>query len=75
MSNRAIAERLTLSVRTVESHVLRAMGKTGTTSREELAALVTKPFAAKCSSALLQMSGLIRATIYSQSCNGIAGER
>ncbi|WP_319431118.1 helix-turn-helix transcriptional regulator [Mycobacterium sp. RTGN5] len=43
-SNRAIAERLTLSVRTVESHVLRAMAKTGTTSREELAALVTKPF-------------------------------
>lgn len=44
LSNRAIAERLTLSVRTVESHVLRAMGKTGTTSREELAALVTRPF-------------------------------
>ncbi|BBY65323.1 helix-turn-helix transcriptional regulator [Mycolicibacterium helvum] len=40
LSNRAIAERLTLSVRTVESHVLRAMAKTGTSSREELAALV-----------------------------------
>jgi DNA-binding CsgD family transcriptional regulator len=40
LSNRAIAERLTLSVRTVESHVLRAMGKTGTTSRDELAALL-----------------------------------
>jgi DNA-binding CsgD family transcriptional regulator len=42
LSNRGIAERLTLSVRTVESHVLRAMAKTGTTSREELAALVTR---------------------------------
>jgi DNA-binding CsgD family transcriptional regulator len=39
-SNRAIAERLTLSVRTVESHVFRAMAKTGTSSREELANLV-----------------------------------
>jgi DNA-binding CsgD family transcriptional regulator len=43
LSNRAIAERLTLSPRTVESHVLRAMAKTGTTSRDELAALVTRP--------------------------------
>ncbi|EHB58491.1 transcriptional regulator, LuxR family [Mycolicibacterium rhodesiae JS60] len=42
LSNRAIAERLTLSPRTVESHVLRAMAKTGTTSRDELAALVTR---------------------------------
>jgi DNA-binding CsgD family transcriptional regulator len=42
LSNRAIAARLTLSVRTVESHVLRAMAKTGTTSREELSALVTR---------------------------------
>ena len=40
LSNRAIAERLTLSVRTVESHIHRAMGKTGTTTREELAALL-----------------------------------
>jgi DNA-binding CsgD family transcriptional regulator len=39
LSNRAVAERLTLSVRTVESHVYRAMLKTGTTSRDELAAL------------------------------------
>jgi DNA-binding CsgD family transcriptional regulator len=40
LSNRAVAERLTLSVRTVESHIYRAMAKTGTTSREELAALM-----------------------------------
>lgn len=41
MSNRAIAERLTVSVRTVESHVYRAMMKTGTTDRDQLAALLT----------------------------------
>lgn len=40
--NRGIAERLTLSVRTVESHIFRAMSKTGTTSREELAALLQR---------------------------------
>ncbi len=40
LSNRAIAERLTVSVRTVESHIYRAMLKTGTTSRDELAALI-----------------------------------
>lgn len=40
LSNRAIADRLTLSVRTVESHVYKAMSKTGTGSREELAALL-----------------------------------
>jgi DNA-binding CsgD family transcriptional regulator len=40
LSNRAIAERLTLSVRTVESHIYRAMLKTGTTTRDELAALL-----------------------------------
>ncbi|ORA53001.1 helix-turn-helix transcriptional regulator [Mycolicibacterium chubuense] len=39
LSNRAVADRLTLSPRTVESHIYRAMAKTGTTSREELAAL------------------------------------
>ena len=39
LSNRDVAERLTLSVRTVESHIYRAMSKTGTTSRDELAAL------------------------------------
>jgi DNA-binding CsgD family transcriptional regulator len=40
LSSREIAERLTLSVRTVESHIYHAMAKTGTTSREDLAALV-----------------------------------
>lgn len=39
LSNRAIAERLTLSVRTVESHIYRAMLKTDTNGRDELAAL------------------------------------
>lgn len=40
LTNRAVAQRLTLSVRTVESHIYRAMSKTGTTTREELAALL-----------------------------------
>ena len=40
LSNRAVAERLNLSVRTVESHIYRAMAKTGTSSREELGALL-----------------------------------
>ena len=40
LSNRDIAERLTLSIRTVEGHIYKAMGKTGTASREELAALL-----------------------------------
>ncbi|WP_077104041.1 LuxR C-terminal-related transcriptional regulator [Mycobacterium terramassiliense] len=43
LSSREIAERLTLSARTVESHVYRAMSKTGTASREELAALLPRP--------------------------------
>ena len=43
LSNREVAERLTLSVRTVESHIYRAMTKTGTTSRDELAALLPRP--------------------------------
>jgi DNA-binding CsgD family transcriptional regulator len=43
LSSREIAERLTLSVRTVEGHVYRAMLKTGTTSRDELAALLSRP--------------------------------
>jgi DNA-binding CsgD family transcriptional regulator len=42
LSSREIAERLTLSVRTVESHVYRAMLKTGTTCRDELAALLPR---------------------------------
>ena len=40
LSNREVAERLTVSTRTVESHIYRAMLKTGTTSRDELAALL-----------------------------------
>src|SRR6476646_6136414 len=42
LSNRAVAERLTLSIRTVESHIYRAMMKTGTSSRDELAALLPR---------------------------------
>lgn len=42
LSNREVAERLTLSVRTVESHVYRAMSKTGTASRAELGALLLR---------------------------------
>lgn len=42
LSNRAVAERLTLSVRTVESHIYQAMSKTGTNSRDQLAALLTR---------------------------------
>jgi DNA-binding CsgD family transcriptional regulator len=45
LSSRDIAERLTLSVRTVDSHVYRAMLKTGTTTRDELAALLPRPSA------------------------------
>lgn len=41
-SSRVIAERLSLSVRTVEGHIYRAMGRTGTTTREELAKLFTR---------------------------------
>ncbi|MGV0851958.1 LuxR C-terminal-related transcriptional regulator [Mycolicibacterium phlei] len=43
LSNREVAERLTLSVRTVESHIYRAMSKTGTSCRDELAALLAPP--------------------------------
>ncbi len=42
LSNPAIAERLTLSRRTVEAHIYRAMAKTGTASRAELAALIPR---------------------------------
>jgi DNA-binding CsgD family transcriptional regulator len=47
LSNRAVAERLTLSIRTVESHIYRAMLKTGTTSRDELATLLPRHKASK----------------------------
>ena len=40
LPSRAIAERLTLSVRTVEAHIYRAMARTGVSSRQELAALL-----------------------------------
>jgi DNA-binding CsgD family transcriptional regulator len=42
LSNRDIATRLTLSVRTVESHIYKAMAKTGTPNRDELAALLPR---------------------------------
>jgi DNA-binding CsgD family transcriptional regulator len=42
LSNREVAERLTVSIRTVESHIYRAMMKTGTASRDELAALLPR---------------------------------
>jgi DNA-binding CsgD family transcriptional regulator len=47
LSNRAVADRLTVSIRTVESHIYRAMLKTGTTSRDELAALLPRPGSSK----------------------------
>jgi DNA-binding CsgD family transcriptional regulator len=40
LSNRDIAARLTLSVRTVENHIYKAMAKTGTSNRDELAGLL-----------------------------------
>lgn len=42
LSNPAIAERLTLSRRTVEAHIYRAISTTGITSRAELAALLAR---------------------------------
>ena len=42
MSNREIAERLTLSVRTVEGHIYRACAKFDVADREELAALILR---------------------------------
>jgi DNA-binding CsgD family transcriptional regulator len=42
LSSREIAERLTLSVRTVEGHIYRAMARTGVASRDELAALLPR---------------------------------
>jgi DNA-binding CsgD family transcriptional regulator len=40
LSNRDVAARLTISVRTVEGHIHNAMAKTGTRRREDLAALL-----------------------------------
>jgi DNA-binding NarL/FixJ family response regulator len=40
LSNREIAQRLTVSVRTVENHLYRASTKLGTTDRAELTALL-----------------------------------
>ncbi len=40
LSNREVAARLTISVRTVETHIYNAMAKTGTAGREGLAALL-----------------------------------
>jgi DNA-binding CsgD family transcriptional regulator len=42
LTSHAIAERLTLSVRTVEGHIYRAMTKTGVTSRDELGGLLPR---------------------------------
>jgi DNA-binding CsgD family transcriptional regulator len=42
LSNRDIARRLTLSVRTVESHIYKAMAKTGVSRRDALAALLPR---------------------------------
>jgi len=43
LSNREVADRLCLSVRTIEGHIYRAMARTGMASREELAALLKRP--------------------------------
>jgi DNA-binding CsgD family transcriptional regulator len=40
VSSRAVAERLTVSVRTVEGHIYQAMKKTGAASRDELIAML-----------------------------------
>ena len=40
LTNRDIADRLTPSVRTVEGHLYKAMAKTATATREELASLL-----------------------------------
>ncbi len=40
LSNREVAARLTISVRTVETHIYNAMAKTGTAGRDDLAALL-----------------------------------
>jgi DNA-binding CsgD family transcriptional regulator len=40
LSNREVADRLCLSVRTIEGHIYRAMARTGVANREELAGLL-----------------------------------
>jgi DNA-binding CsgD family transcriptional regulator len=42
LANRAIAARLTVSVRTVEAHIYRAMAKTGAVDRKQLAAMLPR---------------------------------
>jgi len=42
LSNRQIAERLVMSVRTVEGHVYRACQRVGASSREDLAAIIRR---------------------------------
>lgn len=42
LSSRAIADRLTLSVRTVEGHIYRAMAKSGATDRDELSRMIPR---------------------------------
>ncbi|NNM93283.1 MAG: helix-turn-helix domain-containing protein [Candidatus Eremiobacteraeota bacterium] len=46
LSNRAIAERLVLSERTVEGHIANAFGKAGASSRAQLAAWYIRAFSA-----------------------------
>lgn len=43
LSSRAVAERLTVSVRTVEGHIYQAMKKTGAATRDELIAMLPRP--------------------------------
>jgi DNA-binding CsgD family transcriptional regulator len=43
LSNREVADRLCLSVRTIEGHIYRAMSRTGMANREELARLMKRP--------------------------------
>ncbi|WP_319456211.1 MULTISPECIES: LuxR C-terminal-related transcriptional regulator [unclassified Mycobacterium] len=42
LSNRALAERLNVSLRTIEGHIYRAMAKTGATDRDKLAAMLSR---------------------------------
>jgi DNA-binding CsgD family transcriptional regulator len=41
-STKEVADRLTLSVRTIEGHIYRAMAKAGASTREELIALLRR---------------------------------